>query len=118
MTMSSLSQVPVSRILAAVAVSCALSTLSFAQKAKHGEGRELVEQKLLDKYKLSTFTPGRGPITTGAFLLVQKPGLEMVAAGGGLNATLPPTISYQDGRLTKMKSLGGFIKNSALRDRL
>jgi len=114
----SIIQVRTTRVVAAVTVSLVLSCTVFAEKGKHGDGREMVEQKLGEKYKLSTFTPGRGPITTGTFVLVQKPGLEMVAAVTGLNATLPPTLSYQDGKLTKTGSKWSAIKNAALKDHL
>jgi hypothetical protein len=75
--------------------------MTFAAKKGDQQGRDEVEQRLSNKYKLSTFTPGRGPITVGAILLSQKPGLDMIAAGSGLNATLVPTLSYKDGRLSR-----------------
>jgi hypothetical protein len=118
MIMRSITQAQATRSVAIVTVSLVLSSTLLAQKAKHVEGREMVEQKLEEKYKLSTFTPGRGPIKTGTFVLVQKTGLEMVAAVTGLNATLPPTLSYQDGKLNKTGSKWSAIKNAALKDHL
>ena len=80
--MSSTFRVFTARSLAVVAASLALCPMTFAAKKGDQQEREAVEQRLSGKYKLSTFTPGRGPITVGSILLVQKPGLDMIAAGG------------------------------------
>ena len=98
--MPSYFQVLATRCVAVITVLLAFSSLSFAQKGKHTEGREEVEKNLEAKYKLSTFTPGRGTIQAGSFLLIQKNGLEMIAATGGFG--IPNAVlSYKDGRLTK-----------------
>ena len=99
MTTPSFSQGLATRTAAWIAVLLTLSTPTFAQK---GRSRDEVEQKLSAKYRLSTFTPGRGTISAGSFLLIQKPGLEMGAAGGFGAPT--PVLSYKDGRLTKSKT--------------
>jgi hypothetical protein len=98
MTMPSCFRVSATPTVACLTVLLTFSGLSFAEKGK--PGRDEVEKKLEAKYKLSTFTPGRGTIQAGSFLLIQKNGLEMTAATAGFS--LPTAVlSFKDGRLSK-----------------